>query len=329
MDAVAAPCSIKKVVKVTILSMFTPHYQMNLIVLIMVILFEFDATAACQSFENNQNMIYSSGNRYSTHITHCSFPSNENEVIEAVSIARDTNGTIRATGKSHSKSGVNMMEEHVGKNLFMINMSESMNNIIEINQNANTITFEAGVSVYQLLSTLESYNLTLKYWAGGPQTSNFVGNFITGTHGMGTYKNPSPVVATNILSLKMVIANGSVIEASDTVNKDIFDAARVSFGALGIITEITALTQPIFTGTAYSGSAWNINNIEMAKEIIENNVTYNLNHYDSSYHRYFILSQYLDVGFKHIMNDTNISSQSCVSTVSMDNNINYEIKTNS
>eukprot|EP01084_Bolivina_argentea_P107335 191909_1 len=67
----------------------------------------------------------------------------------------------------------------------------------------------------------------------------------------------------------------------------------------------------------------------MAKEIIENNVTYNLNHYDSSYHRYFILSQYLDVGFKHIMNDTNISSQSCVSTVSMDNNINYEIKTNS
>ena len=64
------------------------------------------------------------------------------------------------------KSSVNMMEMRDGP-LFMLNMSEFMNNIIEFNQDKQTLTFEAGASLYDVTTALESYNRSYATFASG------------------------------------------------------------------------------------------------------------------------------------------------------------------
>eukprot|EP01084_Bolivina_argentea_P196890 337500_1 len=265
-------------------------------------------TNSCQ----NGSMIYSSGKRYSTNVTECMYPSNEEEIIELINMARETRSSLRATGKSHSKSGVNMMEPKNGKNVFMINMSVNMNNIIELNKNENKMTFEAGLSLYEVLTYLETHNLTLKYFGRSPLETNFVGCMITGTHGMGSKKNPVPTIASNVINLRMITSNGTIIEANNSLNKDIFDAARISFGALGIITQITVQTQPMLYASMYSNSRFNdVNNIQIAQQIIENNITHFVTDYDITYGRYSIFQQFIRSDYKVIINDTNTINIKC------------------
>eukprot|EP01084_Bolivina_argentea_P165409 287372_1 len=262
----------------------------------------------------NGSMIYSSGGRYSTNLTECIYPSSEQEIIDLINMVQQTNSSIRATGKSHSRSGVNMMEENVeiNKQLFMINMSVNMNNIIELNLDENFMTFEAGLSLFQVFEYLESYNLTLPNWGGGPLIANFVGNIITGSHGMGTLKNPVGTVATNVIGLKMITSNGTIIEANNTFNKHIFDAVRISFGALGIITQITVRTVPIFYGTKYSETRIeNVNDIQVIKQYIEKNITHFVTFYDNFFNQYSFFGNFIRNAFKIIKNDTNKTERKC------------------
>lgn len=53
--------------------------------------------------------------------------------------------------------------------------------------------------------------------------------FIQGYHGL---------VADNLLSARLILANGSVVTASDTDNKDLFWALRGAGHNFGIVTEV-------------------------------------------------------------------------------------------
>merc|ERR1719361_3063571 len=54
-------------------------------------------------------------------------------------------------------------------------------------------------------------------------------------------------MASQIEALRIVTANGTVLEASkDDANKEFFNAARVGIGSLGVISELTLRTVPLF-----------------------------------------------------------------------------------
>jgi L-gulono-1,4-lactone dehydrogenase len=65
----------------------------------------------------------------------------------------------------------------------------------------------------------------------------------TGTHGTGTMLGN---VASQIEELEIVDGVGHIHRCSKANNKKLFDAARVSVGALGIISSITLRTIPLF-----------------------------------------------------------------------------------
>jgi FAD/FMN-containing dehydrogenase len=69
----------------------------------------------------------------------------------------------------------------------------------------------------------------------------------TGTHGTG---RTSASLAAQIKGLELVTAGGSVIRCSDKENPELFRAARVGLGALGVITSITFAVEPLFLLTA-------------------------------------------------------------------------------
>lgn len=69
----------------------------------------------------------------------------------------------------------------------------------------------------------------------------------TGTHGTG---RDSASIAAQITALELVTADGSVLTCSADENPDVFAAARLGLGALGVISELTFAVEPEFLLTA-------------------------------------------------------------------------------
>jgi FAD-linked oxidoreductase len=69
----------------------------------------------------------------------------------------------------------------------------------------------------------------------------------TGTHGTG---RDSGAVAGQITALELVTADGSVLTCSADERPEVFAAARVGLGALGVISAVTFAVEPVFLLTA-------------------------------------------------------------------------------
>ena len=67
------------------------------------------------------------------------------------------------------------------------------------------------------------------------------GALATATHGTGKHL---PAIHGTVTALRLVTPQGLVIDCDATKNKDVFDAARVSIGSLGIITQARLKTVP-------------------------------------------------------------------------------------
>ncbi len=92
----------------------------------------------------------------------------------------------------------------------------------------------AGTRLHRLAEALSDRGLALEC---APDHDNLTlgGALATGTHGSGAaYGN----LASMVTALRMVCADGSLRELSATHNPELFHAAAVSLGALGVITHI-------------------------------------------------------------------------------------------
>lgn len=69
------------------------------------------------------------------------------------------------------------------------------------------------------------------------------GAIATGSHGTGHGIRSIP---NQVIGLRLVTASGDVIECSETKERDIFKAAQVSLGVLGVITEVTMKMMPTY-----------------------------------------------------------------------------------
>ncbi|MEE6516073.1 hypothetical protein FKM82_025279, partial [Ascaphus truei] len=65
----------------------------------------------------------------------------------------------------------------------------------------------------------------------------------TGTHNTGIHHG---ILATQVVTLTMMTASGDIVECSESVNAEIFQAGRVHLGSLGVILSITFQCKPAF-----------------------------------------------------------------------------------
>lgn len=115
-----------------------------------------------------------------------------------------------------------------------------------IDREAATITVEAGVPLKQLNAVLAAEGLSLTNM-GDIMEQTVAGATSTGTHGTG---RESGAISAQIKALDLVLADGSVLSCSADQNPDVFAAARVGIGALGILSTITFAVEPVFLLTA-------------------------------------------------------------------------------
>lgn len=153
-------------------------------------------------------------------------PTTVEEVCHAIVRARDTGHVVRAAGAGHSFTPL------VATEGTLISL-DRLNRVMTIDEAAGTIRVQAGMSLRDLNAHLASADLALAN-LGDIDVQSVAGAIATGTHGTG---RALPNLSAFIDSVELVTAGGSVIEiaASDPM----IGAARLSLGALGVVTAVT------------------------------------------------------------------------------------------
>lgn len=102
---------------------------------------------------------------------------------------------------------------------------------------------QSGIRLYTLCEELERHGLAMPN-LGSINQQSIAGAISTGTHGSSVHHG---LMSEDIISLKITLANGTTQSCSAESNPELFRAAILSLGALGIITEITLRAVPAFT----------------------------------------------------------------------------------
>ncbi|MFE1961193.1 D-arabinono-1,4-lactone oxidase [Streptomyces sp. NPDC059479] len=118
--------------------------------------------------------------------------------------------------------------------------------IREIDRDAGTVTVAAGTPLKRLNAVLAREGLSLTNM-GDIMEQTVAGATSTGTHGTG---RDSASIAAQIRALELITADGSLLRCSERENPEVFAAARIGLGALGVITSITFAVEPLFLLTA-------------------------------------------------------------------------------
>ena len=143
---------------------------------------------------------------------------------------------IRAVGTGHSFSSI---ADTTGVHISLANLDPDL----RISTDRSFVTVGAGIKYGELAILLHGAGLALHNMASLPHIS--VGGAIaTGTHGSGDLNGN---LATAVVSLQIVTANGRVVELSPENDGDAFKGAVVNLGALGIVTRVGLRVQPAYS----------------------------------------------------------------------------------
>jgi len=115
----------------------------------------------------------------------------------------------------------------------MVNL-DNYNSVLRVDADKRTLHVEAGIRLHELNVRANERGLTIPNM-GSIDEQSIAGAIATATHGSSLYHG---TLSQWILSLRIVLANGAAVRCSATQNPDLFRAALVSLGALGIVVEV-------------------------------------------------------------------------------------------
>ncbi|MFJ2517024.1 D-arabinono-1,4-lactone oxidase [Streptomyces griseoviridis] len=166
-------------------------------------------------------------------------PASVEELAAAVRGAAEDGLTVKAVGSGHSFTSIAATDG-------VLIRPQLLTGIRDIDRDNMTVTVEAGTPLKRLNLALAREGLSLTNM-GDIMEQTVSGATSTGTHGTG---RESASIAAQIRGLELVTADGGVLRCSAEENPDVFAAARIGLGALGVVTAITFAVEPVFLLTA-------------------------------------------------------------------------------
>jgi FAD-linked oxidoreductase len=167
-------------------------------------------------------------------------PGSAAEVAAEVTKAATDCLPIRMTGSGHSFTPAASTDG-------VLLSPRGMTAVRSVDPAAGLITVEAGCPLSRVNAALYARGLSLTNM-GDIQVQTAAGATQTGTHGTG---RASGSMAAQVAALELVQADGTTTTCSAAdPHPDVFNAARIGLGALGIITAVTFRAEPLFLLTA-------------------------------------------------------------------------------
>jgi L-gulonolactone oxidase len=164
-------------------------------------------------------------------------PRDDAELIRAVTGAAAAGLTVRAVGAGHSFTDAACTDGA------MISL-DRMDAILDVDRESGLVEAQGGIRLHELGARLAQHGLAMEN-LGDIAVQALAGAISTATHGTGlNYPN----LSAQVHALRIVTASGEVIKASvDDPDLDLFRAARVAVGSLGVISTVTLKCVPTYT----------------------------------------------------------------------------------
>ncbi len=150
-------------------------------------------------------------------------------VAEIQKLVREAQGPISIGGARHSMGGQIATERALFLDL------RKFDQILALDVEARTIRVQTGITWRKIQEAIDRHDLAVKVMQS---YANFTVGGSLSVNGHGRYVGQGSLVGT-VRSIAVVLADGSLVQASRTENPDIFRGCIGGYGALGVIVEAT------------------------------------------------------------------------------------------
>jgi L-gulono-1,4-lactone dehydrogenase len=162
-------------------------------------------------------------------------PKTEEELVAVVQRAAAQGQKVKVVGSGHSFTDIALT---TGR-LVMLDKYTRILNIDTVNRR---VTVEVGITLSQLNLELDRRGLAMAN-LGDITYQTVAGAISTSTHGTGINLTG---LGAMVVALRIIGADGAVYDCDATTNAEIFHAARVGLGALGLLSTVTLAVVPAF-----------------------------------------------------------------------------------
>lgn len=157
-------------------------------------------------------------------------------VVAEISAARAAGQTLRPAGSGHSFTGL------VPTDGALLSLRR-MDRLLHVDRERRRVRVQGGMPLHRLNDELARHGLALEN-LGDIDRQTIAGAIATGTHGTGAgYGN----LASLVEGLTLVTGTGDVLPCSRDDDPELWRAARVSLGALGVVCEVELRCVDAFT----------------------------------------------------------------------------------
>jgi L-gulono-1,4-lactone dehydrogenase len=175
------------------------------------------------------------GGTYSTEVLSIEHPSSEDEIVAIVRAAAERGERVKVAGSGHSFTDIAITD---GRLLLLDRYSR----LLHVDAATGRATVQAGITIEALTEALAEFGLGLEN-QGDVAYQTISGAISTATHGTGEkFRN----ISSQVRALRLVTGSGEVVDCSDEQDPELFKAAQVSLGALGVISTVTIQCVPAF-----------------------------------------------------------------------------------
>ena len=173
-----------------------------------------------------------------------STPATVHELQQVVGDANAAGKRVKPIGAGHSFTSIGVTD---GVQLRL----DRLAGIVRADRETGLVSVLAGTRLHALNEALWSLGLAMSN-LGDIDVQSISGAISTGTHGTGAKFGG---LATQVRALELVRADGELLRCDAEQHPDVFAAARVGLGALGVIATVTLQCEPAFALAAAEAPA--------------------------------------------------------------------------
>ena len=160
-------------------------------------------------------------------------PGTDAELVEIAKEAAAKGARVKVVGAGHSFTDIACTD---GVQVSLDNYDR----VLYVDRERARVTVQAGIRLWALNEALAARGLALEN-LGDIAYQSIAGAISTSTHGTGANFGG---LATQVVGLDLICADGSVVSCSAEEEPETFHAARVGLGALGVLSTVTLQCVP-------------------------------------------------------------------------------------
>jgi FAD/FMN-containing dehydrogenase len=161
-------------------------------------------------------------------------PASTEDVVRAVGFARSEGRPIAVRGGAHSVAGFSTCDDGIVIDIGQLND-------VQVDPESRRAYAGGGTRWRELDAATQKYGLAT---TGGLVSTTGIGGFTLGG-GLGHLVRKYGLACDNLLSVELVTADGSVIQASGSQNPELFWALRGGGGNFGLVTKFEFALHPV------------------------------------------------------------------------------------